>query len=168
MATVRMFLAPEDALYLGTAFPQYTKFNGTNMPVSGLAYDGGTFTENAHWQFPIIGYGSGNIVCTIWWYADTSSTGGVVWQAALRALTPDTDTQDIETDAYATAQQITDTHLGTTGQRLHTCALTITNLDSVANLDLCTLRITRLPTDAADTLAGDAIMVAAILSYSDV
>lgn len=166
MATVRMVLAPEDALFLATAFPQYSKINGTNMPVSGLAFDG-TTSELCHWQFPILSYGSGNLTLTVLWYADTATSGGVVWEGTIRALTPDADTQDIETDAYATATNVADTHLGTTGQRLHTCAITISNLDSVANLDLVTVRLARLPANASDTMTGDAIMVAGILSYSD-
>jgi hypothetical protein len=167
VATVRMAIAPEDALFLGAAFPQYTKINGTNMPVSGLAFDA-TTSELAHWQFPILSYGSGNLTLTIYWYADTASSGGVVWEATIRAVTPDADTQDVETDAYATATNVADTHLGTVGQRLHTCAVTISNLDALANLDLVTLRVARLPANASDTMTGDAILAAGILSYSDV
>lgn len=167
MGTVRMVLPPEEALFLASTFPQYLKINGTNMPVSGLAYDG-TTSELAYWQFPILSYGSGNITATVYWYADTATSGGVVWECAIRALTADTDTQDIETDAFATATNATDTHLGTTGQRLHIQDVVISNLDSVANLDLVTLRLARLPANAADTMTGDAICVAVVLAYSDV
>lgn len=166
MATVRREFAPEEALFLGSAFPQYVKVNGTNMPVSGLAYDA-TTSEAAHWQFVIMSYGSGNLTATVYWYADTASSGGVVWECALRALTPDSDTQDIETDAYAAATTVADTHLGTVGQRLHQAQVTISNLDSVASLDLCTVRLARLPANASDTMAGDAVVVALVLSYSD-
>jgi hypothetical protein len=166
MATVRREFAPEEALFLASAFPQYTKINGTNMPVSGLAYDA-TTSELAHWQFVIMSYGSGNITATIYWYADTASTNAVVWECALRAITANTDTQDVETDAYATATNATDTHLGTTGQRLHSQDVVISNLDSVANLDFCTVRVARLPANAGDTMAGDAILTALVLSYSD-
>lgn len=166
MATVRMVLSPEDALFLASAFPQYTKINGTNMPVSGLAFDA-TNSEACHWQFPILSYGSGNITATIYWYADTASANGVVFECQLRAVTANTDSQDIETDAYATATNASDTHLGTTGQRLHNFDVVVSNLDSVANLDLCTLRLARLPANASDTLTGDTIVVAVVLSYSD-
>lgn len=166
MATARMNLAPEQALFLGSAFPAYVKFNGTNLPVSGLAYDAAT-QENAFWQFPILSYGSGNLTATVYWYADTASTNAVVWGASIRALTPDADTQDIETDALATEATATDTHLGTTGQRLHQVPVTISALDSVASLDLVTVRLSRLVANAADTMAGDAVVVALVLSYSD-
>ena len=165
MATVRMFLAPEQAIFLGSAFPAYVKTNGTNMPVSGLAFDT-TTQENAFWQFPILSYGSGNITATVYWYADTASTNGVVWGGSIRALTPG-DNVDIETDALATETNASQTHAGTTGQRLHSVAVTISNLDSVAALDLVTVRLSRLTGNASDTLAGDAIVVAVVLSYSD-
>lgn len=166
MTTVRMFLDPQNALGLATAFPQFVKVNGTNLPVAGLAYDGST-QENGFWQFPILSYGSGNITATVLWYADTASSGGVVWGGSIRAVTPDTDSQDVETDALATETNVADTHLGTTGQRVHTCAITISNLDSVANLDFVTLRVSRLTGNASDTMSGDAVILAVILSYSD-
>lgn len=166
MATTRMLLAPEQAIFLASSFPQYVKFNGTNLPVSGLAYDA-TNQENAFWQFVILGYGSGNITATVYWYADTASANGVVWGGSMRAVTPDADTQDVETDALATETTVADTHLGTTGQRLHQAAITVSNLDSVANLDLVTFRLSRLTANGSDTMTGDAIVVGLVLSYSD-
>lgn len=166
MATVRMFLSPASAVGLASAFPQYVKVNGTNLPVEGLAYDT-TTQENGFWQFPILSYGSGNITATVLWYADTASSGGVVWGGSIRAVTPDTDSQDVETDALATETTVADTHLGTTGQRVHTCAITVSNLDSVAALDLVTFRLSRVTANGSDTMTGDAIVLAVILSYSD-
>ena len=166
MATVKQTLEPADA-QLPTGNPAAPVLvQGTNFPVAGLAFDA-TTQEAAYFLFNATNYGSGNITCTVQWYADTASTGGVVWEAALAAITADTDTQDIETKAFATAQQASDTHLGTTGQRLHTMAVTVSNLDSIAADDYVCLRIRRVPADASDTMTGDAILVRAILSYSD-
>ncbi|MGH7178542.1 MAG: hypothetical protein ACREJC_14290, partial [Tepidisphaeraceae bacterium] len=100
-------------------------------------------------------------------YADTASTGDVIFCAQLGAITTNTDTQDIETKALATAQTVTDTHLGTTGQRLHTVDLTISNLDSIAAGDWCVLRLYRDADAAGDTMAGDASVTLISLSYSD-
>jgi|SRR6185436_3503479 len=168
MATVRQLLAPEEAQFLATAFPQFVKNNGTNFPVSGLAYDA-TTDEAAFWKLKAINYGSGNLTLTIFWYADTASSANVVWEAQIAAITPDTDTQDVETDGLATLNFVQDTHLGTTGQRVHTCAITISNLDSIAANDLVFLRIARDAngTSATDDMAGDAILLLAELSYSD-
>lgn len=166
MATVSRELHPEGAQFLATAFPMIIRNLGTNFPVSALGYDAAT-SESAYWKLRALLYGSGNLTLDIDWYADTASSGAVVWQAAIAAITADTDTQDVETKAFATAQQVTDTHLGTTGQRLHRVSLTISNLDSLAANDDVWVRITRLGADAADTMAGDAFLVLATLSYSD-
>jgi hypothetical protein len=168
MATVTHELHPEQAQFLSTNFPQYLKTLGTNFPVSGLAYDAAT-DEAAFWKFRATSYGSGNLTLTILWYADTASTNNVVWEAQIAAITPDTDTQDVETDGLATLNFVQDTHLGTTGQRIHTCAITISNLDSIAANDIVWLRLARdaNSTSATDDLSGDAIIILAILSYSD-
>lgn len=166
MATVRRELAPEEAQYLSSAFPQFLKNNGSNFPVTGLGYDA-TTAETAYWRLAAYSYGSGNITCDVVWYADTASSGDVVWSAAIAAITPDTDSTDVETKAFATAQQVTDSHLGTTGQRVHKATITISNLDSLAALDVVWLKVGRLPADVGDTMAGDAILLGVWLSYSD-
>ncbi len=168
MATVTHTLSPEGAQFLATNFPQYTRVAGTNFPVSGLAYDAST-DEAAFWKFIATSYGSGNITLTIYWYADTASSANVVWEAQLSAITTNTDTQDVETDGLATLNFVQDTHLGTTGQRVHNCAITLSNLDSLAAGDLCHLRIARdaNSTSATDDMTGDAILLLATVAYSD-
>lgn len=168
MATVKHFLAPEEAQYLAANFPQYIKNNGTNFPVPGQAFDASAATgEKAYWKLRAINYGSGNLTLDLEWYADTATSGDVKWGARIACITPDTDSQDIETKAFATQTTVTDTHLGTTGQRLHRCSITISNLDSIAADDELFLEIQRLSADAADTMTGDAILVSALLTYSD-
>lgn len=169
MATVRVQLAPEEAQFLGSAFPQFIKTNGTNIPVSGLAYDAST-DEAAFWKLIADNYGSGNLTLDIYWYADTASSGTVAWEVQIAAITADTDTQDIETDGLATVQRSSDTHLGTTGQRLHKHSVTISNLDSLASGDYLMVRLARDADDTGgggDTMTGDAIVVLAELNYSD-
>ncbi|MFB4275752.1 hypothetical protein ACBJ59_10705 [Nonomuraea sp. MTCD27] len=168
MATVRLYLTPEEAQLAATAFPQFKVNQGTNFPVSGLAYDGaGSSAERAYWKFEPAAYGSGNITCDIVFYNDSSTAGACVWEAALAAITPETDSQDVETKAFATAQQVTKTHPGTTAQRLQRATITITNLDAVAAGDEAWLRISRLPGDAGDTSTADVILTSVRLSYSD-
>ena len=167
MATVYHNILPENAQFLSTAFPQLVKFLGTNFPVTGLAYDASAADEGAYWKFPATSYGSGNLTLDIFWYADTASSGDIIWGAQIAAITPNTDTQDVETKAFATAQTALDTHLGTTGQRLHTIPITISNLDSLASNDIVWLKIYRDSDAAGDTMTGDGILVYARLSYSD-
>ena len=166
MAQVPVQLDPEAAAFLGSTFPQLVKNLGTNFPVFGLAFDAAT-DEAAFWMVHPYDYVSGSITIDLEWYADTATSGVVRWEAALAAITPDTDTQDVETKAFATAVTVDDTHLGTTGQRLHRASITITtaNQDSLAARDDLWVRIRRIGSNAADTMAGDAILVAAILQY---
>ena len=39
MATVKHTFLPEEAQFLAATFPAFSKVNGTNFPVSGLAFD---------------------------------------------------------------------------------------------------------------------------------
>jgi hypothetical protein len=114
-----------------------------------------------------VSYGSGNLTVDIDWYADTASTGNIIWGAAIAAITPDSDSQDVETDSLATANTVTDSHLGTTGQRLHRCSITVSNLDSLAAGDDVRMRIYRDADDGSDTMTGDAILTRVTVSYSD-
>ena len=165
MATVKQPFAPEEAVYLAASFPAY-KTNGTNFPVSGLAYDAAA-DEHAFWKFKASNYGAGNLSLILRWYADTASSGDVIWNAAIAAITPDTDTQDVETKALAAVNAVTDSHLGTTGQRVHSCTITISNLDSLAADDEVFLRVSRDADNGSDTLTGDAILTDMELTYSD-
>lgn len=168
MATVRLqFSNPSDLfLPIGTVFPQSARIAGTNFPVEGLAFDAAA-DEACVAKFRADGYGSGNLTLEIDWYADSASSGDVVWDAAICVITPDTDSQDVETDSFATASSVTDSHLGTTGQRVHRASITISNLDSIAAGDLVHLRIRRVGSNGSDTMTGDAILVFAELTYSD-
>jgi hypothetical protein len=149
-----------------SAFPGLVKANGTNIPVFGLAFDAAT-EEAAFADFAATGYASGNWTIQLDWYADTASSGDVMWSAAIAAITPDADSQDVETDALATANTVTDTHLGTTGQRLHRAVITLSNLDSVAADDDVRMRVARAAANAADTMTGDAILTRVTVRYNE-
>lgn len=165
MGTAYVTLKPNAAAFLGSTFPQRLNTLGTNIPVPGLAYDAAA-DEAAFWRFIATGYASGNISADIYWEADNATSGDVVWGAAIACITPNTDSQDIETDSLATENTVTDTHLGTTGQRLHLCTITISNLDSIADGDEVAIRIRRVGSSGSDTMSNDAILVAVRLSYT--
>lgn len=166
MATVYVSLQPEEAQFAASGFPQYARFAGTNFPVSGLAHDAAA-KETSFYKFAPTSYGSGNLTLQVFWYADTATSGNVVWGAQVAAITPDADAQDVETKAFATASTVTDSHLGTTGQRLHQCSIAITNLDAIAAADVAWLAVYRDAANASDTMTGDAVAVGLLLSYSD-
>jgi hypothetical protein len=163
----KIYLAPEEAQFAASAFPAFKVIQGTNFPVSGLAYDG-TNTERAFWKLDPANYGSGNITCDVYFYNASAAAGACVWEAALAAITPDTDNLSVETGkSFATAQQVTKAHPGGAAQRLQKATITITNLDSIAAGDEVWLRISRLPADAGDTSTADMILTSVRLSYSD-
>jgi len=167
MATVKHRLGPRDALYPASAYPQYKSVSGSNFPVESLAFDPDA-AESVYFAFPAVNYGSGNVTARIRWYADTAASGKVSWGASLAAITPDVDTQDIETKAFGAEAVANDDHLGTTNQRLHECTATITGLDSVAAEDWCVLKLRRIATDGTnDTMTGDALVVEIGIEYSD-
>jgi len=169
MATVYpIVLTPESAQYPSSNFPQLAKVMGSNFPVLRLLYDAST-QEEAFWQIPVLQYGSGNWTIAIEWYAVNATSGNVVWQARMAAITPDTDSQDVETDSLATLNYVQDAHLGTTSKRIHRCSITLSNLDSVANLDAVWIGIARDAdsTNATDDMANDAAFVKALISYSN-
>jgi hypothetical protein len=166
MGTVRQPLSAEEPRPALSGFPQPVAANGTNFPVSGLAFDAAS-TESVYFKRRLISYGSGNLTLNITWYADTATSGVVRWSAAIACITPNSDSQDVETKAFATSTDTDDTHLGTTGQRLHGHDIVISNLDSAAAGDVVWIRLQRLGGHANDTMAGDAIFVEAELSYSD-
>lgn len=166
MATVSQVFEARSAELRSTAFPQLVKANGTNIPVSGYAFDASA-EEALFFDFRAFRYGSGNLTVDVDWYADTASSGAVVWAAQIAAITPTADTQDVETDALATVATTTTTHLGTTGQRLHRTSITVSALDSIAADDDVRLRIARAAANGSDTMAGDAIATRVTVSYSD-
>lgn len=166
MGTAYVQLNPNAAEFLGSVFPQRDKKNGTNIPVPVLWFDA-ALDEAAFWRVRLPAYSSGNITARWGWYADTASSGDVVGELAIAAITPNTDTQDIETDALATAQSDTDSHLGTTAQRLHDQTTTISNLDSHADGDDVVVRFRRLGSSSgSDTMSGDMGLVYILLSYT--
>lgn len=166
MATVTQVLEARDFIPASTNGPQHKVVDGTNFPVPSLAFDAAT-EETAYAYFQAVSYGSGNITATVQWYADTGSADDIIWGAALAAVTPNTDSQDIETKAFATANTATDTHLGTTGQRLHSVDITISNLDSIAAGDWVCLKLYRDADAGGDTMTGDGLLVRVVLTYSD-
>lgn len=166
MATIRHSFLPSDAYFQSSNPAAPVLFQGTNFPVAGLAFDA-TTQETVFFRFPAISYGSGSITVTVDWYADTATANGITFGASLACITQNTDSQDIETKAFGTENTASDTHLGTTGQRLHSFDIVVSNLDSITLLDDVTLRLRRIPSDAGDTMTGDVIVTRVLVSYSD-
>ena len=167
MATVTREINPQSGHFRSTAFPQIVQANGSNYPVSGLAFDAGV-TEHVYYTFEATDYGSGNVTVGIYWYADTSASAShdVVWAVQLGVITPNSDTQNIETDGLATVNNVTDANTAN-AQQLHYCEIAVSNLDSLAADDYVTMDFYRDHDHANDDLTGDAIVTKLTISYSD-
>lgn len=149
-----------------TPFPQYIKVDGTNAPITGLAFDAST-EQTTYIRTRAINYGTGNWTVLLDWYADTATSGGVTWGISIAAISPNTDIQDVEAKSFSTETLFSDTHLGTVGQRAHDVAGTVSALDSMAADDVVLIKLARKPSDASDTMAGFAILTMVDISYSD-
>ena len=165
MGTEYQHFQAGEATYPTSNFPQLQQINGTNFPLLVNSFDAAT-KETLFFEFIPDNYSSGNLTLDLYWYADTASANDVIWGAQIAAITPDSDTQDVETKSLATANTVTDTHLGTTGQRLHKATITISNLDSIAAGDVVKLAIYRDAAQGGDTMTGDAHLWRARISYA--
>jgi hypothetical protein len=97
--------------------------------------------------------GSGLIV-SLRWMATTATSGDVRWSVAWEK-----SNTDLDSDSYDSATASNATTNGTSGIVTVT-NITCTNIDSLAAGDLFRLRVQRIGGDAADTMTGDAELVA--------
>lgn len=166
MATTKQYLDPGAAIPHATNIPELVKIDGTNFPVFGYAFADATQDDQMSFRWKASNYGSGNVSVIIDWYSRSgSTTGAVVWGAALSVLTPG-DAQSMETDGLATENTQTTTVNGT-ARGLTRSTITVSNLDSLAADDSVEMRIRRLQSNGSDTMTGDAIIVGIEIQYSD-
>lgn len=150
----------------GETLPEFASA-GSSLGAATYKFDAAA-TEAIQWQVGrILAYGSGNLTVRLYWYGDTATSGDVVWGVSIAAVTSDTDAQDAETDAWATENTATDSHLGTTAQRWHTATVTVSNLDGLVNGDLLWVRVRRIGGNGSDTMSGDAQLGGVSIEYSD-
>jgi hypothetical protein len=97
--------------------------------------------------------GSGLIV-SLRWMATTATSGDVRWSVAWEK-----SNTDLDSDSFDTATAATATANGTSGIVTVT-NITCTTIDSLAAGDLFRLRVQRIGGDGADTMTGDAELVA--------
>lgn len=162
MATTRQYFDAIAGVPHATAIPEQVKIDGTNFPVWGFAFTINT-NEQLSFRWKALNYGSGNVTVTCFWFARTGqTTNTVTWGAALSVLTPG-DAQSVLTDAFATENTSSATAPNGTASGLTSSAITVSNLDSLANGDSVEMRIRR--TD--NSMTGDAVLIGLEISYSD-
>lgn len=106
-------------------------------------------------------YDGGGITITLGWMATdtTDDSQSVVWNTALMRCEAETD--DLDTDSFATAQAVTDEE-GPGSGKLAYSESTHTNgaqMDNVAEGEYFRLRVTRDANNGSDDLTGDAELV---------
>lgn len=108
-------------------------------------------------------YAGGGLTLTLPWSATSATSGAVLWQAAFRRVADDAEDIDAA-HTYDYNSAAADTAPSLSGEISYpTIAFTDgADMDSLAAGEFAILRVKRLPTDAADTMVGDAELWAVI------
>jgi hypothetical protein len=150
---------------VGGTMPEMVTIAGTNMYISGYAFDAAA-REDLAWSLPAVLYGSGNVSVTVQWESRAgSTTGAAIWGARIAATTPG-DAVSIEAKGWASASTSTTT-VNATAKGLNATTVTVSNLDSLSGFDKLDINIYRDAAAGGDTMAGDAVLTAVYLAYSD-
>lgn len=109
-------------------------------------------------------YAGGGLTIVLPWSATSATSGAVVWSAAIRAFPDDTEDADAS-QTYDFNNASADTTASASGEVSYaTVAFTDgADMDSLAAGQMFILRVKRLPTDAGDTMTGDAELWAPIV-----
>lgn len=102
-------------------------------------------------------YGGGGVTVYLHWAATSATSGDVVWAVAFER-----DNTDLDADSFAAAQSATDTTDATSGV-ITTTSVAFTDgaqMDSLAVGEVFRLMVTRDADNVADTMSGDAELVA--------
>lgn len=113
------------------------------------------------------GYAGNSLEIVLTWAATSATAGNVLWQAEYErhAIGDATyGTFDLDASNFGTAASEAATAPSVSGEVARTTiALSVTDAQSPASGETYRIRITRLATNAADTMAGDAELLAAEL-----
>ena len=154
MAT-RFVGTPNSAEFPSSAFPQLTQIN--QRPA--LAFDAAT-DETAYWTDVAPQGLTGTITVLIYYAMASATSGNIIWQAQLEAVT-DGDATDLDsTTSFDTANSSATTAVPGTAGYIDVVSITMTNADSLAAGDYYRLSVNRDANNASDTASGDAYVLA--------
>lgn len=154
MAT-RFVGLPHSAEFPSSNFPQITQIN--QRPV--LAFDAAT-DETAYWTDVAPQGLTGTITVLIYYAMASATSGNIIWQAQLEAVT-DGDATDLDsTTSFGTANSSATTAVPGTAGYIDVVSITMTNADSLAAGDYYRLSVNRDANNASDTASGDCYLLA--------
>lgn len=168
MATVSFEFDPFDAsMFTTVAPPEMVTDNGTNFPVTSLAFSGTAGVEACFFKLMAANYGASNPNVTVLVdFFTSATTNATVWQAALCVVTP-SDAQSMLTDAFATANAASAVTSNSTANGPLRATITITNLDSLTANDDVHIKLFRDSGNAGDTNTADAKVFLVTVQYPD-
>ncbi len=155
MAT-RVVFTPYSAEFPASNFPELTLVN--RRPV--LAFDAST-DETCYWTFIAPVGLTGAITVHAFCIMASATTGNVILQGALEAVTPADATDLDSTTSFATINSSSATAVEPTAGYLFEVSITMTNTDSIAAGDYVRLSINRDADAGGDTATGDLYLLAA-------
>lgn len=171
MATVSFEFDPFDAaMFTTVAPPVMTTDNGTNFPVTSLAFSGTAGVQAAFFKLKALNYGASNPNVTVLVDFFTSATTlNTVFQAALCVVATGAG-QSMLTDAFATTVAATAVTSNTTanGPSIATITISGASLDSLAPGSNVHIKLLRDSGNAGDTNTADAKVYLVTVQYPDV
>lgn len=144
-------------------------YDATNPPALlfednqwALVFDDGT-DEICYWSFRMPENYASALVLKCIYKMDSATTAEVMIRAAIRATA---DGEDPASSAFDTDNISAEITVPATAELLDTISLTMTNADSIAANEHCTLRFARDANNVGDDASGDMKVVAVSLEYT--
>jgi hypothetical protein len=158
MPTTRGEFFPESAHFPAANFPQLVSYpSATNR--LGLAFDA-TNQETAYFTFVMPQGVVGALSLILHCFAASAVSGGVVFNAAVEAITP-ADAFDVDSGvSFDTANVSAAVTVPATAGYMFAVPIPLVTVDTIAAGDYARLAIARVPANAGDTAAGDAVVLA--------
>ena len=154
MAT-RFVGTPNSAELPTSAYPQLSVTNARPT----LAFDAAS-DETCYWTDVAPQGLSGTITLLIYYIMASATSGNVIFQAQIEAIT-DGDAIDLDaTTSFDTANTSATTAVPATAGQLDVISITMTTADSIAAGDLYRISVNRDANNASDTATGDALVLA--------
>ncbi len=110
--------------------------------------------QNAYWSFPLPQGATGPYSLVVLYRMGTATTGNVVLQAAVEAVTPADVLNTITTSSFDTVNTSSTTAVPAAAGTLGSITISLTSMDSAEAGDRVRIRLNRDADNGADTASG--------------